>query len=233
VYVEKPNTERPTYEGREIVLGPRAGDFFIVEAGLEDGERVVINGAFKIDSALQIQAKPSMMNPKGGGPPPGHDHSGETIVSGSRRQSAAVVIPSDQVAPLVEPYLALQAALAGDDLESATRSVKRMMDVVGRNGTLPDLLHTMLAADSLDEMRKPHFETLSNGLIAAIRTDATGIDGKLLVMHCPMVYEDRGADWLQADEPLRNPYFGAMMLRCGEITEELSPHRTEHDGHDH
>lgn len=233
VYVEVPNRDRPTYEGREIVLGPRAGDFFIVETGLEDGERVVVNGAFKIDSALQIQAKPSMMNPKGGGPPPGHDHSGGTIATGAGRPSAAVDIPSNQIIALVEPYLALQAALAGDDLESATRSVKTLIDVAGHNGPLPELLHRMLAAESLEEMRRPHFDTLSNALITAIRADAGGLDGKLLVMHCPMVYEDRGADWLQADEPLRNPYFGAMMLRCGEITEELSPDRTEHDGHDH
>ena len=65
VYVEKPEAERPTYEGREIVLGPRAGDVFLVESGLEAGERVVTNGAFKIDSALQIQAKPSMMSEAG------------------------------------------------------------------------------------------------------------------------------------------------------------------------
>lgn len=233
VYVEKPNTERPTYEGREVILGPRAGDFFIVEAGLEDGERVVINGAFKIDSALQIQAKPSMMNPQGGGSPPGHDHSGKAAAPGPGRQSVVMDIPSDQVALFVEPYLTMQAALADDDLESAKRSAKTIMDVAGHGGSLPDLLHTMLAAESLDAMRKPHFETLSNALITAFRADPTGIDGKLLVMHCPMVYEDRGADWLQAAEPLRNPYFGTMMLSCGETKEELSPTQNEHDGHDH
>jgi len=32
VYVRVPNTERPTYEGREIVLGARAGDQFVVLA---------------------------------------------------------------------------------------------------------------------------------------------------------------------------------------------------------
>ncbi len=66
VYVELPDTEKPTYEGREIVLGPRAGDFYIVRNGLEEGETVVTNGNFKIDSALQISAKPSTMTPDGG-----------------------------------------------------------------------------------------------------------------------------------------------------------------------
>jgi Cu(I)/Ag(I) efflux system membrane fusion protein len=64
VYVQLPETEKPTYEGREVILGPRAGGYYIVESGLAEGEVVVTNGNFKIDSALQIQAKPSMMNPK-------------------------------------------------------------------------------------------------------------------------------------------------------------------------
>ena len=77
VYVQKPNTEKPTFEGREVVLGPRASDYYLVKEGLAEGEIVVTKGNFKIDSALQIQAKPSMMNPEGqiGEPmPSGHHH---------------------------------------------------------------------------------------------------------------------------------------------------------------
>jgi Cu(I)/Ag(I) efflux system membrane fusion protein len=74
VYVEQLGTERPTYIGREVVLGPRAGNSYVVESGLAEGELVVVSGNFKIDSALQIQAKPSMMNPQGGGSGGGHDH---------------------------------------------------------------------------------------------------------------------------------------------------------------
>ena len=65
VYVQVEGAERPTYEGREVVLGPRAGDYYVVVSGLAQGDRVVTEGAFKIDSALQIRAKPSMMNPQG------------------------------------------------------------------------------------------------------------------------------------------------------------------------
>ncbi len=61
VYVRLPGDE-PRFEGREVVLGPRAGDQYIVNEGLREGELVVTNGAFKIDSAMQIQAKPSMMS---------------------------------------------------------------------------------------------------------------------------------------------------------------------------
>lgn len=73
-YVELLNTEKPTYEGREIELGPRLGDVYIVETGLSEGEMVVTNANFKIDSALQIMAKPSMMSPKGDAAMTVHDH---------------------------------------------------------------------------------------------------------------------------------------------------------------
>lgn len=68
--------DKPTFAGREVVLGPRAGQSYLVEHGLAEGELVVTRGNFKIDSALQIEAKPSMMTPAGGGGG-GHDHGGQ------------------------------------------------------------------------------------------------------------------------------------------------------------
>lgn len=77
VYVKIPGKTMPTFEGREVTLGPRAGEYYLVKRGLAEGEEVVTRGNFKIDSALQIQAKPSMMNPEGGKAAPGsvgHHH---------------------------------------------------------------------------------------------------------------------------------------------------------------
>lgn len=228
VYVENPLSERPSFEGREIVLGVRAGAYFLVKSGLTVGERVVTQGAFKIDSALQIQAKPSMMNPKGGGPVPGHNHGGSSPQKTSddphagHQAQAMVKISGDLLAQLIPPYLEMQAALASDDLEATKTAIRAMMEQTGHAGDIPDLLHTMLGADSLDALRKPHFDLLSQYLIAAAKAAPTALTGELKVMHCPMVYEDRGADWLQATEPLQNPYFGAAMLKCGEIKETLT-----------
>ena len=65
VYVVN-NDREGTFEGREITLGPRARDHYVVLAGLKEGERIVVNGNFKIDSQVQILAKPSMMTISGG-----------------------------------------------------------------------------------------------------------------------------------------------------------------------
>lgn len=58
VYVE---IRENVFEGREVVLGPRAGDFYLVVSGLKMGEKVVTRGNFKIDASLQIRGEPGMM----------------------------------------------------------------------------------------------------------------------------------------------------------------------------
>ncbi len=68
VYVQAAGQEAPTFAGREIVLGPRAGDEYVVLEGLMEGEKVAASGNFKIDSAMQIAAKPSMMTMSEAGP---------------------------------------------------------------------------------------------------------------------------------------------------------------------
>jgi membrane fusion protein, copper/silver efflux system len=75
VYVAHPE-ETGIYEAREIMLGPRARGYYVVKQGLEEGEDVVVNGNFKIDSAVQILAKSSMMGYKGGEPITGHHQLG-------------------------------------------------------------------------------------------------------------------------------------------------------------
>jgi Cu(I)/Ag(I) efflux system membrane fusion protein len=62
IYVEVPGTDMPTYEARVVTVGPRMGELYPVLSGLQEGERVVIHGAFAIDADLQIRGGPSMMN---------------------------------------------------------------------------------------------------------------------------------------------------------------------------
>ncbi len=62
VYVRLEGAPAPVFEGREVVLGARLGGEFVVLSGLAEGELVVTRGAFKLDSELQLKARPSMMN---------------------------------------------------------------------------------------------------------------------------------------------------------------------------
>ena len=61
VYVKQPG-EEPIFHLRQIELGPKLGENFVVLNGLSDGEEIATQGAFSIDAAAQLEGKPSMMN---------------------------------------------------------------------------------------------------------------------------------------------------------------------------
>ena len=74
VYVEK---SRGLFEPREVVLGPRAAEFFPVIKGVAEGERVATRGGFLIDSQFQIAGHPSLFYPGGSmGSPADRRHGG-------------------------------------------------------------------------------------------------------------------------------------------------------------
>ncbi|MBN1163958.1 MAG: efflux RND transporter periplasmic adaptor subunit [Candidatus Krumholzibacteriota bacterium] len=152
VYIKLPETEMPVFEGREVELGPRAGDYYIVKSGLIEGELVVTNGAFKIDSELQILARPSMMNPEGGtrslihqhergtGTPeirPGTHMTGENGIgemAASERQKGEGQLRDYKAVNALEPvydtYFRIQMALAADDYAQAVKINKKMVGTV-------------------------------------------------------------------------------------------------------
>ena len=373
VYVQMPDTDEPIFEGREVVLGPRAGDHYIVRSNLEAGEIVVTHGNFKIDSALQLSAKPSMMTPDGGGGGGGHqhDHGTPAAQDESKAESAAMsdigvsetfrgqwngvetayrrleqAIGSDELdavherfaavgralalidmhslegdahnlwmessmrmrndlvegkdastldtaktaferlagnvnsvrnqfgldphaghAPsvgeippeltvaidaLTQDYLSVAEALAADDADqtkdSLTQLAKRLdefnPDVLpgDAGATLAQSHEKMRAAveamrdaDSIEGTRTA-FAPLSEELARTLRSFGDGITTPVYQARCPMALNNQGANWLQRDATVNNPYFGAMMLRCGSILEMLSegrPSASEHQGHGH
>ena len=51
VYIDKGNGQ---YVGKEVTLGPKAGDYYPVLEGLEEGDKVVTSANFLIDSQSQL-----------------------------------------------------------------------------------------------------------------------------------------------------------------------------------
>jgi len=357
VYVEVPDAPRPTFEGRQIVLGPRAGDYYIVRTGLKEGEFVVTQGNFKIDSALQIQAKPSMMTPEGGGGGGGHQHGGATprktsaggkpkaavpqafrdslreVVAAYRRVSQTVkaeqieqikaafaglgdaieAVPMNllsghphmmwmelsmllrndsvegrdvknldeaqrllatvtrhinrlqmqfglthaaektsragpfevpeafrsQLGRVFDAYVALQEALAADDFQRARQAAEAtrqaLTDVqmkllaggaheawMKQRPDLDKAIAEMTKAADLQSLRAG-FALLSESLPVAIRAFGLHPPRSVYQLKCPMAFGGRGATWLQSDRDTRNPYFGAAMLKCGDVVDTIQP----------
>ncbi len=240
VYVRVADAGKPTFEGREVVLGPRAGAHYIVRDGLREGEEVVVNGAFRIDSSLQIAGKPSMMNPEGGGGAGGHQH-GAALRPAGRAAIDRAALPAhfrEGFDEVLLAYLAMQEALAGDDFDAfrnAAPKAREALAQVDATGIVGEPLGqwrritSMLgesnanpaAAANIDDARA-RFEHWSVALIDAIRLFGHSSGALILQMHCPMAFDDRGADWLQHGEDVLNPYFGEEMLRCGSFVAEYA-----------
>jgi Cu(I)/Ag(I) efflux system membrane fusion protein len=293
------------------VLGAKVGDQFIVDSGLAAGEVVVSRGVFKLDSELQLKARPSMMN-RGAGlvetPAAGAEASllgqwspvlralgrlrdaaadgdeqaagmaldtiasavnsvstasfhpvtmsawGEfsmrlknAIVIAKRKRGAELPIafrdvrhaveeagrylglPSqtpasqsaateEEIAELkskLDAYLTLSTALAADDEAAARAAVPALAQQLG------DGAQALADAEDIAAIRKA-FDKVSQDLIAQVRAKGADRVGSVYVVHCPMVDDYEGADWISAKAEVINPYFGAEMLSCGTLTENLS-----------
>ncbi|MGB3776034.1 MAG: efflux RND transporter periplasmic adaptor subunit, partial [Leeuwenhoekiella sp.] len=64
VYV-KTDKNAPIFVMREVTLGNRQANTYVITSGLQSGEEIVTNGTFTIDAAAQLQDKRSMMNSNG------------------------------------------------------------------------------------------------------------------------------------------------------------------------
>ena len=363
VYVVVADREKPTYEGREIVLGPRAGDYYLVRRGLKEGEHVVTKGNFKIDAELQIRAKPSMMTPEGGAAGANaHHHGGDQKPAEPTAGPATVTLPplvrsqlhkvlmagnaakasvesgeihginkafstllrqvdsvdshklsghaamlwkeyamllgndavegSDvkklseakrvaklldkhlasfqarmaishehevnsaakvnsefrhQLGKVLEGYLSLQKALAADQADQAVQEAKKTLDAVsavdmtlitGQNhmdwmkheAELKRILSNVVSTKEIEGIRKD-FAELSERIISTVKQFKAS-SATLYQFKCPMAFDNQGATWLQADEETANPYFGKMMLRCGDVIEVI-PGQEKSRGHEH
>lgn len=222
VYVAGGTPEQPTFEARQIVLGPRAGDWYPVLDGLAAGERVVARGAFRLDSELQIRGGESMMHP----PAPAAEEPVRVAAPAAFRASlgralagfaaVAQALAADDEAAARAALAPLEAAIAAvdaDALPAAHRGHgRRMLEAFA------DAAVAMRSGADLAGLRAGLWDAARAAIGLADAFGYASPDGReFAVMHCPMARDDRGGDWIQyAGSELLNPYFGAAMLYCGE-----------------
>ena len=141
---------------------------------------------------------------------------------------------SEKYQKLVTEYLALKNQLVND--QTASESVKNLMETLQSvnmsafsqqahmkwmelQGTLSKKSSAISQGDDLKTQRK-HFIELSRAMITLVETFQSP-GGRLFVQFCPMANNDQGAFWLSSQEEIRNPYYGDMMLTCGEVRNEI------------
>jgi len=60
-----------------------------------------------------------------------------------------------------------------------------------------------------------------------------GPQHNVYLLHCPMAFNNQGANWLQKDANTRNPYFGTTMLKCADRKELIAGGEAEEAEGDH
>jgi Cu(I)/Ag(I) efflux system membrane fusion protein len=79
----------------------------------------------------------------------------------------------------------------------------------------------ILQANSMSDARTA-FDKLSIAMIKLARQTGTGSGQPVYLYHCPMAFDNRGADWLQNRKGTENPYYGSKMFTCGTLEEVIT-----------
>ena len=250
VYVKVPNREISSFIYREIELGPEAGSFYVVTQGLNEDEEIASNGVFKIDASAQLAGKPSMMNPEGGKVSTAHNHgatpmndeemkamdsSDKDIKTTDLKDVSAAF--KTQLGVLVSSYLKMKDAFVATDekqVETKARGVLSSLNKIDMTlltgdahvewmkllKPIEDNLNGILNMKGI-EMKRSHFSIVSNKLTEAIDLLGVVSSTPVYLEFCPMAFDNKGAFWISDDKEIRNPYFGDMMLACGEVKRKL------------
>ncbi|PZV80289.1 Cu(I)/Ag(I) efflux system membrane fusion protein [Algoriphagus aquaeductus] len=214
VYVKVPNSEMPGFEMREVTLGNRMGDNYLIESGLQAGEEIVTNGVFAIDAAAQLSGQYSMMK---------------------RPQTKSLEVSEEfrnQITAVADAYFQVKNGLVKDKLDESQKALAAIEQSLSKvnMGLVKDQAHDkwmeilngmkdarakMASAKDIEEARK-HFSMLSFHVLEM--TETFGINKDVVYKdYCPMAFGDQGAYWLSEQKDITNPYFGASMLACGEV----------------
>lgn len=134
---------------------------------------------------------------------------------------------------VVKPYLAIQKLLASDQVSDVSKNAKKILEIARKLDSsslqgphakhfksIPDNLkktsQAILALNKKDQKNISKIRELFKKMSQSMAMWASMTKPKgLHVAYCGMA---KGS-WLQEGTDLKNPYYGASMLKCGQIVE--------------
>lgn len=119
---------------------------------------------------------------------------------------------SGDVRRLLDSALKIAEALAADDSVALRTSASAWVE----QGLLP-------SADLDLQSGRAYLPKLAAAVGALLRQHGNLSEGPMYSAYCPMAGEGQGGRWWQKTDEVRNPYFGAEMLGCGEIKASVAP----------
>lgn len=220
---------------RDVTLGLPGQDGTVeVTAGLADGDAVVTSGQFLLDSESRL--KEAVAKHLSGGLP-GHGAHGASSArkSGEAKPATQPAVVERIAVPhaddIVREYLALTekfGARQQADTPVDAGALVRTASMAAEHGADDARSLAQKLADAAEKLKdqpiaeqRKAFVAVSDAAIELARRANLSQHPLLYVMHCPMAFEDKGANWMQREEELANPYYATQMKRCGEVVERL------------
>ena len=138
----------------------------------------------------------------------------------------------NQLKEVYESYLKMKDALVNDNFSLSVDNVVEVKSSLSKvdmkllkdqqahqewmkfQNEMEVALSNMESVKDIKDIRH-HFMALSDNLTYSVQM--FGINQKVFRQYCPMANNDNGAYWLSNEENILNPYFGDMMLRCGNV----------------
>ncbi|HLF34355.1 MAG TPA: efflux RND transporter periplasmic adaptor subunit [Cyclobacteriaceae bacterium] len=159
----------------------------------------------------------------------GHDLPGKSASSGM--DVKADIRFQEQLTDVYEDYLKIKDALVSGDLPGSLASAAEMNSSLGKvdmslvkgenhnhwmelSSKIKNSLDVFRKGNSIEAVRKSFME-MSDVLTNAVKMFGLS-DKTVYYQFCPMANDNKGAYWLSQTADIRNPYFGAQMLTCGE-----------------
>lgn len=199
------------FEAVEVTLGHRVDHSYIIKTGLNEGDFVVSQGAFKIDSELQINAKKSMLSMPASyvGPPvPSRPLDAKVLINLKSTISIYLQITNDLAHDRPEKAIAQSATLAKLLASSSNSALEQLADKVQNTKTAKDV--------------KAWIDPVTTQLAASVKDQAADQLDPLYLLYCPMAIDGEGGHWLAPSHKVENPYFGSEMFGCGSVKSQLT-----------
>jgi hypothetical protein len=159
----------------------------------------------------------------------------DSTLTGGKTNSSATKT-DNAIGDVIGSYLQLKNALASDNSSDAAKAGNELQKAIEStdaaafsadqqkvfNDVKEDAVEhaTHIASNSGNiTHQREHFETLSKDVYDMVKVFRSG--QTLYQTYCPMYNNNKGATWLSETKEIKNPYFGAKMLTCGEVKEEI------------
>lgn len=151
------------------------------------------------------------------------DEKASRASSTSQALSAGNVKFNDDKLNAIYPwYLELQEALVVEDFSAAKKAAFAIEEGSRQLNSSSEMLTTaseIVEASDIARQREL-FQTLTAEMIAQVKSSGLQ-SGEVFIAHCPMAFDNTGADWLSSTKEIRNPYYGDEMLTCGSVEETI------------